>query len=294
MADTIKIINAKVLADGNVLMDTTKLGMQNEKNVTKLVFDIPAELDNYNKTIEFDCGNNKVTDIITNNEYIIDNNISCNLFISFQVVFTDAEGHEVFKTFLNECIFQPSINAVSPAPTPEQVSEWNALVTELNQKMQEVEDLRDEIGGISEELDPTVPQYIKEIKQEDIENWNNKSEFSGDYNDLKNKPNIPTKTSQLENDKGYMTSIPSEYVTESELTKKGYATEKYVTDKIEEAQLNGGEVDLTGLATKEELANYVKETELESKVKAIGNGYYATEEYVTNLIGDIEKELGGI
>ena len=172
MADTIKIINAKVLTDGNVLMDTTKLGMQNEKNVTKLVFDIPAELDNYNKTIEFDCGNNKVTDIITNNEYLIDNNISCNLFISFQVVFTDTEGHEVFKTFLNECIFQPSINAIEPAPTPEQVSEWNTLVTTLNEKIKEVEQMEGGTGGISKETDPTVPQHVKDITEEDIKKWN--------------------------------------------------------------------------------------------------------------------------
>lgn len=29
-------------------------------------------------------------------------------------------------------------------------------------------------GGITEETDPTVPQYVKEIKETDIENWNNK------------------------------------------------------------------------------------------------------------------------
>jgi hypothetical protein len=37
MADAIKIINVKILADGNAVMDTTKLGMQNEKNVTKFI-----------------------------------------------------------------------------------------------------------------------------------------------------------------------------------------------------------------------------------------------------------------
>lgn len=56
---------------------------------------------------------------------------------------------------------------------------------------------------------------------------------------------IPTKTSQLTNDSGYLTSIPSEYVTETELDKKGfltehqdltnYATKTYVTDQIASA-----------------------------------------------------------
>lgn len=83
------------------------------------------------------------------------------------------------------------------------------------------------------------------------------SGFSGDYNDLTNKPTIPSKTSQLTNDSGfltqhqslsgyaktadhytktesdnkyqvkgnYLTSVPSEYVTETELAAKGYLTQ---------------------------------------------------------------------
>lgn len=38
--------------------------------------------------------------------------------------------------------------------------------------------------------------------------WNNKSNFSGNYNDLTNKPTIPTKVSDLTNDSGYLTNIP--------------------------------------------------------------------------------------
>lgn len=37
-------------------------------------------------------------------------------------------------------------------------------------------------------------------------------------------PSVPTKISQLTNDSGYLTSVPSEYVTETELTAKGYLT----------------------------------------------------------------------
>ena len=35
---------------------------------------------------------------------------------------------------------------------------------------------------------------------------------------------VPTKVSQLTNDANYLTSVPSEYVTESELNSKGYLT----------------------------------------------------------------------
>ena len=80
---------------------------------------------------------------------------------------------------------------------------------------------------------------------------------------------VPTKTSDLQNDSGFLTdisgkqdvipdldtiranaskgatalqSVPSEYITETELEDKNYATKKYVTDKISEASMSGGYV----------------------------------------------------
>ena len=75
---------------------------------------------------------------------------------------------------------------------------------------------------------------------------NNKANVShthtkSDITDL----SIPTKTSQLTNDSGFITSIPSEYVTESELNAKGYATEDFVTDSINQASVSGGYVHPT-------------------------------------------------
>ena len=42
------------------------------------------------------------------------------------------------------------------------------------------------------------------ISSAKVTEWNNKSTFSGNYNDLTNKPTIPTKTSQLTNDSGFI------------------------------------------------------------------------------------------
>ena len=44
------------------------------------------------------------------------------------------------------------------------------------------------------------------ITSSDISTWNGKSDFSGSYNDLTNKPTIPSKTSDLTNDSGYITT----------------------------------------------------------------------------------------
>ena len=94
-----------------------------------------------------------------------------------------------------------------------------------------------------------------------------------DLSDYAKKTDLPTKTSQLTNDSGFITNIPSEYITETELNAKRYATtsqiptvptnisaftndahyasETFVTNKIAEASLSGGDVDLSGYVTKE-------------------------------------------
>ena len=100
-------------------------------------------------------------------------------------------------------------------------------VKALVQKIEEVDS--------KAETDPTVPAHVKNITESDITNWNekvnksdlhehnnkeildtisqtsidkwnNKSEFSGDYNDLTNKPTIPTATNQLTNNSNFISS----------------------------------------------------------------------------------------
>ncbi len=94
---------------------------------------------------------------------------------------------------------------------------------------------------------------LDDITSEKINEWDNKSDFSGDYNDLTNKPTIPTKTSQLTNDSNFLTSVPSEYITESELNSKGYLTQHQ---------------DISGKADKTELHNHSNKTVLDSITSA--------------------------
>lgn len=49
-------------------------------------------------------------------------------------------------------------------------------------------------------------QTNKFVTDTEKNTWNNKSDFSGSYNDLSNKPTIPTKTSDLSNDSGFITN----------------------------------------------------------------------------------------
>ena len=116
---------------------------------------------------------------------------------------------------------------------------------------------------LKEETDPTIPSYIKDIKEEDITNWNNKSEFSGSYNDLQDKPQlfsgdyndltntpnipeVPTNISAFTNDAGYITEIPSEYINETELEEtleeKDYANKEYVNEIVGNIEALLGEI----------------------------------------------------
>ena len=80
-----------------------------------------------------------------------------------------------------------------------------ALESEIPTK---TSDLTNDSGFITgyTETDPTVPSHVKGITQANITSWNNKSDFSGNYNDLTNKPTIPvvpTNISSFTNDSNY-------------------------------------------------------------------------------------------
>ena len=66
-----------------------------------------------------------------------------------------------------------------------------ADVGDIPTKVSELDNDSGYITGYTE-TDPTVPSHVKGITQANITNWNNKSNFSGNYNDLTNKPTIPS------------------------------------------------------------------------------------------------------
>lgn len=96
---------------------------------------------------------------------------------------------------------------------------------------------------------------------------------TGSYNDLIDKPTIPTKTSELTNDSGFITSIPEEYVTETELAGKNYATvsqipslDGYATEAwVGEQGYLTEHQDISNLATKSELASKADSANVYSK-----------------------------
>ena len=85
---------------------------------------------------------------------------------------------------------------------------------------------------------PTIPS-IDGLATKDELNTKANSAHTHEISDITNLV-IPTNISDLTNDSGFITSIPGEYITETELNNKNYATTTYVNTKISEAQLGGG------------------------------------------------------
>ena len=73
-------------------------------------------------------------------------------------------------------------------------------------------------------------------------------------------PSVPSKISQLENDSNYLSSIPEEYVTDTELNAKGYLT------------------------SHQDLSAYALKTEIPTVPSLDG---YATTEYVNNAVANV-------
>ena len=114
-------------------------------------------------------------------------------------------------------------------------------------------------------------------------------------------PSVPTKTSQLTNDSGYLTSVPSEYITETELNEKGYLTEHQdISNKANKSEIPTKTSQLTndnGFITTIP-SEYITESELSTELSTKADisdipslDGYATETYVTNKIA--EAQLSG-
>lgn len=101
-------------------------------------------------------------------------------------------------------------------------------------------------------------------------------------------PSVPTKTSQLTNDSGFITSIPSEYITESELNAKGYLTE-VPSEYITETELELYQPKQDNALNTEDKTIVGAINELASKVLTSDNIYFNSSGELVVTIGDVSK-----
>ena len=116
------------------------------------------------------------------------------------------------------------------------------------------------------------------------------------------KDDIPVNVSELKNDAGYLKEVPQEYITETELNAKKYASTKYVDDAIAEIDVSGGgeAADLSNYYTKDEVDDAIAAIELQKGEKGDSgeDGYtpvkgvdYYTEAEKQALIEEIIEQI---
>lgn len=119
-------------------------------------------------------------------------------------------------------------------------------VDTLSQTVSGVEGRIGEVEADVAEIAESIPTKLSELEDDathrtvtDVEKnaWNNKSDFSGDYEDLDNKPTIPSKTSDLDNDSNFVSD--ASYVH----TENNYSD----ADKLSVGEISGIKQDLTQL-----------------------------------------------
>lgn len=105
---------------------------------------------------------------------------------------------------------------------------------------------------------------------------------------------MPTKVSDLTNDAGYLTTIPSEYVTDSELTAKDYVTNTELDNKgyVTQSSLS---LQLDEYATKEELSTTnATVTNLQTTVASNTNSIGLVREDLSNLENTVTNNSADI
>lgn len=131
---------------------------------------------------------------------------------------------------------------------------------------------RNKDGSVTLDFDDTNYQH-KLIAGSNINISNNTISVTG----------MPTKVSELTNDAGYLTSIPSEYVTESELAAKDYVTNTELDNK--------GYVTQSSLSLK--LDEYATKEELSTTNTTVANLQTSVESNTTS-IGSIRESIGNL
>lgn len=130
------------------------------------------------------------------------------------------------------------------------------------------------------ETDPVfVASDAYSITSTDISNWNGKSDFSGDYDDLTNKPaipTVPTNVSAFTNDAGYLTSAVTSF----------NGNTGAVTYTAPVTSVNGSTGAVTGLQTTSNLVTSVS--------SASTNSQYPSAKLLYDTVGNIETLLASI
>lgn len=207
----------KIIKNRQLIKDNNFAGYKGENRAETLEFDIPLELQEYTKTINFQTDDGNFFDILDSNIYIIKNNLTkydeVRFFIEFTKQISENEIQKI-KTSVATLPLKSSFD-VGKEITEEEIQILDALIVKLeaatNRANAISEDLEEKVaadyyrGKPGDSYVITTEDYeeIGNNVKEDIQpTLDNNLQLAKDYADSIK----PTKTSELTNDSNFSTT----------------------------------------------------------------------------------------
>ena len=178
------------------------------------------------------CGNSE-TYLGENNQIQIPNKYltTGNAVVGYIYLHTGEDDGETVYIFTVPVSPRPERN--DPVPSTEQKSRIDTLIEQMDEAVQTAEasaesaqQSAEEAQAVIADIGDTVEQAVEDYMETHpvdvpVDSVNGKTGnvvlTASDVGALPDSTVIPSKTSQLQNDSGYLTAVPSEYVTEQEL-----------------------------------------------------------------------------
>lgn len=207
---------------------------QNENDVETLEIQVPDRFEDYNKKIVFVTPDGIVWDLIENNEYKLQKAISKYNKIDFYIWLT--KDDEDWRSETKQLIFYANQDA-SEEITPEEISGVNTVINMLEAEITKVENLNITANKVGTITTLTITDKEGNIATVEILDGQDGSDYvitEADYQAIANivleEINIPTKTSDLQNDSGFVTKNVNDltnYYNKTEIDNKISSVYKY-------------------------------------------------------------------
>lgn len=124
----------RIIKNRKLLSEEKFVGYNNENRAEALEFEIPEELQEYTKTINFETDDGNLVDILDSNIYMIKNNLTKYERVRFYLEFSkqiNEQEIEVIKTSVAKLEFKPSFD-VNKEITDEEINILDSLIIKLD------------------------------------------------------------------------------------------------------------------------------------------------------------------
>jgi len=249
-------INITILDNREVVIDKLyNIGTQNENRSTIFNFTFPETLSNANKKIVFITPDGNLWDLITNNSYKITNALTKYKTVSAYVWLVDVNNDIDFRSKIWKITFNDNQEADDVIPTEEEINGFDTMIAQLNSAIAEVDNI--DINANKSGTVSTVTITNKEGIEKSVE-INDGTDYVITEEDYRNIADIveseisldvPTKTSDLTNDSGFIDNTVNNLINYTLKTNTGSLIDLEINSTTYVVTLSLKDIDGTVIST---------------------------------------------